>query len=107
MTGVVCAVITALSTIICAVIAKQGSNRDKREKEEQERNEKREKQRLKEAMLQLAMISANTKLTLGVAMALKHGHCNGEVEEGMKAVAEASKEYEQYLEEIAMNHLRK
>ena len=54
-------------------IASQASKREKREKEEQERINRRAEQRAKEGRLQLAMIDANCKLTVGVAMALKRG----------------------------------
>ena len=54
----------------------------------------------------MAMIAANSKLTVGVAMALKHGHTNGEVEEGLAAVETANNEYTRFLEEIALNHIK-
>ena len=40
-------------------------------------------------------------------MALKNGHCNGEVEEGLYAVQEAGTDYTLFLEEIALDALRK
>ena len=52
------------------------------------------------------MIDAECKLTVGVAMALKRGHCNGEVEAGLAAVQKTTKEYERFLEDIAIEHIR-
>ena len=40
-------------------------------------------------------------------MALKHGHCNGEVEAGLQAVQEASDNYVQFLEGIAIDQIKK
>ena len=98
MTEVICAALTGFCAIVCAVIASQASKREKREKTEQERLDRRAEQRAKEGRLQLAMIDANCKLTVGVAMALKRGHCNGEVEQGLAAIQKTQRDYEQ-LEE--------
>lgn len=100
MTEIICTAITAAATIICGYMAISGKKRTEREDE-------RAEQRAKEGMLQLQMIDANSKLTIGVAMALKHGHCNGEVEAGLQAVQEASDNYVQFLEGIAIDQIKK
>ena len=51
------------------------------------------------------MLNANCQLTVGVAMALKRGHCNGEVEAGLAAIEKTTKDYEQFLEGIAIDHI--
>lgn len=51
------------------------------------------------------MIDANCKLTVGVAMALKRGHCNGEVEQGLAAIQKTQRDYEQFLEGIGIDHI--
>ena len=100
MTEVICAALTGFCAIVCAVIASQASKREKREKAE-----RRAEQRAKEGRLQLAMIDANCKLTVGVAMALKRGHCNGEVEQGLAAIQKTQRDYEQFLEGIGIDHI--
>lgn len=105
MTEVICAALTGFCAIVCAAIASQASKREKREKEEQERVNRRAEQRAKEGRLQLAMLNANCQLTVGVAMALKRGHCNGEVEAGLAAIEKTTKDYEQFLEGIAIDHI--
>ena len=105
MTEVICAALTGFCAIVCAVIASQASKREKREKKEQERINRRAEQRAKEGRLQLAMIDANCKLTVGVAMALKRGHCNGEVEQGLAAIQRTQRDYEQFLEGIGIDHI--
>ncbi len=100
MTEIICTFITAAATIICAYMAAQGKKRADKE-------DARAEQRSKEGRLQLQMLDANSKLTIGVAMALKHGHANGEVEEGLKAVEDAQKEYVEFLEGIALDHIKK
>lgn len=99
MTEVICTGITAAATIICAIFAAQ-------HKSLSEISEERAEQRAKEARLQLKMSAANNKLTIGVAMALKNGHANGEVEEGLKAVEAAQLEYRQFLEELALDNIK-
>lgn len=123
------ALISATSAIACALIA-AWSNRQaradkaQREKAEAEDKAQREKteaedkaqrarvearaaQRAKEGRLQLEMLHANSKLTVGVAMALKRGHCNGEVEAGLEAIKNADQAYAAFLEGIAVDHLTK
>lgn len=98
--AVITAVISSTATIIVAVINKNVKKQNQRSEEEQIL-------RAKEAKLQLKMLHANSKLTIGVAMALKRGHCNGEVEEGLKAVQDADAEYQTFLEQIAIEHIKK
>lgn len=100
MVEIICAFIAAAATVICAIIAAGQKKRDAKE-------EVRAEQRAKEGRLQLKMLDANAKLTIGVAMALKHGHANGEVEEGLKAVEDANNEYVHFLEGIAIDKLKK
>lgn len=107
MTEIICGIVAAAATVICAVIGAQSKKRDEAITAQNAKAEQRAEQRAKEGRLQLAMISANTKLTIGVAMALKHGHANGEVEDGLKAVEAANAEYEKFLTEIAIDHLTK
>ena len=38
-------------------------------------------------------------------MALKRGHCNGEVEQGLAAIKRTQHEYEQFLEGIALDQI--
>lgn len=105
MVEILCAVIAAVAAIICAAMAAQSSKREKREQAEQERIDRRAEQRAKEGRLQLAMLDANCRLTVGVAMALKRGHCNGEVEQGLAAIKKTQHEYEQFLEGIALDQI--
>ena len=97
---IITALITATATIIVAVINKNVKEQNKRSEEEQQL-------RAKEAKLQLKMIHANTKLTIGCAQAIKNGHANGELEEGMRAVNEVGAEYQTFLENIALEQIKK
>lgn len=100
MTEIVCSTIAAVATIICAYIGMKVKDMDKK-------TEERAEKRAKEGRLQLKLIAANNNLTIGVAMALKHGHANGEVEAGLKEVESAQMEYQQFLENIAIDQIRK
>nr|DAO92563.1 MAG TPA: hypothetical protein [Caudoviricetes sp.] len=101
------ALISAASAIACALIAAWSNRRAKDDKAQRERVEARAAQRAKEGRLQLEMLHANSKLTVGVAMALKRGHCNGEVEAGLEAIKKADQAYAAFLEGIAVDHLTK
>lgn len=99
--------VAAAATIICAWIASENKKYEANREEQDKLAAARAAQRAKEARFQLQMINANGQLTVGVAMALKHGHCNGEVEAGLAAVHEANTEYTKFLEEVALDHVNK
>lgn len=105
MISIICAIIAAVATIICALIASSHNKAEKYRQACEQREEARARQRIKESRLQLAMIAANSELTVGVAMALKRGQCNGEVESGLTAVQDARKKYNEFLEDVAMEHI--
>lgn len=57
-------------------------------------------------MLSLKLMNANCALTIGTALAIKRGRANGELEDGLKKVEEAQKEYEDFLRTIALEDLQ-
>lgn len=73
----------------------------KADEAERKRIDKRAEQRMKESLLTMRLINADTQLTLGVAMAIKRGHANGEIEEGLEAVKAAQEEYQKFNDELA------
>ena len=91
--------------IITGVISYKTAKLSKKFDQDKEEEDRRAKQRKEEALLSLKMMKANSQLTIGIAMALKHGKANGEVEEGLEAVDKANKEYEEFLNKIAMDDL--
>ena len=103
---IVSTMITATATIICGYLTYQTNRNEKARKEDSERVEARAKKRAEEGKLQLQMIHANTELTIGVAMALKTGHCNGEVESGLEQVKKANDAYDKFLNDIAIEQLK-
>lgn len=60
-----------------------------------------------ESLLALKMQFANGKLTYAVAMAMKRGKPNGEVEEGIKAYEAAKAEYNKFINETHQEILNK
>ncbi len=68
--------------------------------------EKRADARKKESLLALDMNMANAKLSYAVAMAVKRGKANGEIEEGVAAYGDAKKRYTDFLNEQALNSLQ-
>lgn len=96
--------ISAAASILVAVIggiaAVSQVKIKKKADEENEAAKKRADQRAKESLLLMELVNADTKLTIGVAMALKNGHANGEIEEGLKAVNQANDAYESFHREI-------
>lgn len=58
-----------------------------------------------EGLLQLELQMATAKLTYAVAMAVKRGIANGEVEEGIEAFEQARRKYAHFLSEQAQEYL--
>ena len=94
--------ISSLATIICAVIAYQGKQEAKLAKEERNRVEKRAARRLQESRLSLQLMNANCALTVGTALAVKRGHANGELDDGLEKVAAAQKAYNDFIQAVAL-----
>lgn len=101
---IVLASISAAASILVAVIggiaAVSQVKIKKKTDEENEAAKRRADQRAKESLLLMELVNADTKLTIGVAMALKNGHANGEIEEGLLAVNKANDAYESFHREI-------
>ena len=95
------AIIGGVFTIIQAKVAANMEAEKEANEQERRRIDERAEQRKKESLLTMRLINADTQLTLGVAMAMKHGHANGEIEEGLEAVKTAQKEYQEFNEELA------
>ena len=68
-------------------------------KDREDAVDRRAELRKRESLLALKMQFANGKLTYAVAMAMKRGRPNGEVEEGIKAYEEAKSEYNKFINE--------
>lgn len=106
MVEIITALISGLTSIIVACVGISIKKQNERHQEDAQEAAAHAKRRAEEGKLQLQMINANTQLTIGVAMALKHGHCNGEVEEGLRAVKQAQTDYNNFLKGIAIENLK-
>lgn len=78
-----------------------------RQKKRDERDDKRERDRLKSEQLRIDMLMATCKLSYAVAMAVKRGKPNGEIEDGVdeyKKALDAFKKFErQNMAEMGVN----
>ena len=91
-----------LPSLVCGVLMAHFNRRQNRkDKEVAARAEARKK----ESLLALEMNMANAKLSYAVAMAIKRGTPNGEVEEGIEAYNEAKSKYFKFLDEQAIARL--
>ena len=102
---IVCVCISSASTVICAIIAYRNEQNAKVAKRQREEDEKQRQRRIEESMLSLKLMNANCELAIGTALAVKRGYANGELEEGITAVKEAQKEYEEFLHRIAVEDM--
>lgn len=102
MTDIICAIITTVGVIIVAIVGASAKKKDKMLDERAKEADIRAERRAKESLLSMKLMNANCQLTVGVAMALKRGECNGEVEEGLALVKEAMGEYQDFHEKIVV-----
>lgn len=107
MIDIACAIVAAVAMIICALIAKQSKQRDKAIIENQNAQKDAIAQRAADSFLLLKMMNAVCDLTVGTALALKRGRCNGELDRGLENVQEAQVEYSDFLTKIAQEQLVK
>lgn len=84
---------------ICLYIFKRSL--DKRDAE----NAENVKARCKESLLSLDMTMAAADLSYATAIALKRGHANGEVEDGVKTYQKAKESYRKFMDEQATKSL--
>lgn len=91
-----------LPSLLCGVIMAYFNRRQTRREREAD---KRAEARKEESLLALDMQMANAKLAYATAMALKRGHANGEVEEGIKAYNDARHKYLEFINRQAAEHL--
>ena len=109
MIQVVCTAITALATIAVALVQYK-ANKEKKEYEQktQEMLKKQQTQhdiRVRESRLSMDMMHATAKLCVGTALAIKKGHANGELDEGLECVNKATNEYEKFMKDMAANQV--
>ena len=81
-----------LTGIVLAVFSARQRRRDKSQQEV-------EKARERESLLNINLTFATAQLSYAVAMAVKRGNPNGEVEEGVRAYEKALAEYREFERE--------
>lgn len=87
--------------VVVFVITKR-INKAQQRKEEHEKAIRESKTQLE--LLHLQLVNAGNSLSYAVAMAVKRGSPNGEIESGIKKYKEAKKAYLDYLTKIGIAH---
>lgn len=82
----------APSLIVGIVLAVWGRAQKKRERAAAER----EAERLQAEQVRISLLMASAKLSYATAVAMKRGHANGEVEDGIKQYQEAITQFKQF-----------
>ena len=90
--------ISAILPSLCVSLIMLFFNR--RQSKRDEKTNKKESQRKESERLQLSLLVATAKLSYAVAMAMKNGHPNGEVEDGVEQYKEAMKNFKQFEREL-------
>lgn len=98
MIEVICSLIAATSAVAVAFIGRKYAK-------DQKKIEARAEARARESRLSMNFMAANAKLCVGTALAIKRGHCNGELDAGLEAVAKAEEGYEEFLRETTADRI--
>ena len=100
MTEIICALITAASGVIVALLSISI-------KRSNDRAERSAKLRQKESLLSMKMIDASMQLAQVSANALMDHKNNGNVERAYTAAAEATADYQAFLQEVTAHEVGK
>lgn len=100
MTEIICAVVSALAAVVCALIARSS-------KAAASRAERHASLRERENLLMLKMTDANMQLAIVSANALTGGHNNGNVERARDAAKAAADEYMKFMREVTAHEVSK
>lgn len=75
---------------------------NKRQKERDERADEKERERVRSELLRISLLVATAQLSYAVAMAVKRGRPNGEIEVGVAQYEKSMEEFRQFeCEQIA------
>lgn len=100
-------IITVVGTVLVAVIESMAASDRKRLKTQTEKESERQRIREEESKKLIRIIEANTRLTLGIADAIRTGKCNGNIDGGISAVSEAESAYKQYAVDLLKEKVSK
>lgn len=77
---------------------------NRRQKARDERAEQKDKERVQSELLRISLLVASAQLSYAVAMAVKRGKPNGEIEIGVKQYEKSMDEFRKFeREQIAKN----
>lgn len=80
-------------SVIMLYFSSRQTKRDKRQRDNEEQKKRSEK-------TQLSLLLATAKLSYACAMAMKNGHPNGEIEDGIEQYKEAMTSFKQFEREL-------
>lgn len=100
--GLEALIYAALPSLFAGVVMAYFNRRQRRH--DRERAEEIEMKR-RETLLSIQFMKANAELSYAVAMAIKRGAPNGEIDEAIKTYEKAKYEYLEFLNTQASNHL--
>lgn len=89
-----------IGIVVFSVTRKMAQSQQKKDEVEKVRHESKTQLEL----LHLQLVNAGNSLSYAVAMAVKRGTPNGEIEAGIKKYKEAKKAYFDYLTQIGIAH---
>ena len=69
---------------------------NRKQQKQIQKEEEKEKAKLESAVLELNLVVATAQLSYAVAMALKRGEPNGEIEEGIEAYEKAMSDFRKF-----------
>jgi phosphate/sulfate permease len=93
--------------IIVAIIAGLFHRESKRRKKDNEKIEKRAAIRAEESLLSMRMMSANTRLAIAAAIAIKEDEANGEMDSALDEAKKAQRDCYDFMSRMTAAHVTK
>lgn len=105
--SIVAAIISAIATIMVAKINTENKAMQQSQQKQNEEVNAHNKRREQEAVLSGKMVAAMCDLSVITAEAVRGGYTNGNLEAAQQRASEAQSTYEELLQEIALQDIRR
>jgi len=106
-TTIIVASMGLLQAIVITVIGGMFARSQRKNKEDEARINKRAEIRAKESQLSMRLMASSVNLGVATCIAVKEGSVNGKMDAALKSAELAQKEYYDFINSVAAEHIIK
>ena len=103
--AIIIGVLGFFQAVSVAVIGGLFARNSRKQKETYANTERSSKLRAKESLMSMKLMAANNSLAQVMARAIRDGKTNGEMEEALVGAEKAQREYYEFINNIASEHM--